>query len=104
AIVAILEDGSEEQMIGVGRYAKDKDSDMAELALLVHDDWQGKGLGTLLHEYLAQIAQSRNIGGFRGEILDQNKKALHVFTKLGGKAKTSFDQGVYTVTYRFENS
>ncbi len=103
AIVAILEEGREEKMIGVGRYIRDKDSDMAELALLVHDEWQGKGLGTLLHEYLAQIAQSRNIGGFRGEILEQNKRAVHVFTKLGGQAKTTFDHGVYTVTYRFED-
>jgi acyl-CoA hydrolase/GNAT superfamily N-acetyltransferase len=103
AIVAILEDDREEQMIGVGRYVRDKDSDMAELALLVHDDWQGKGLGTLLHEYLEQIAQSRNIGGFRAEILDQNKRALHVFTKLGRKARTTFDRGVYTATYRFKN-
>lgn len=104
AIVAILDGDGEEQIIGVGRYIREKDSDLAELAVLVRDDWQGMGLGTLLHEYLAQIAQSRKIAGFRAEILEQNTRALHVFTRLGGKVETGFQQGVYTVTYRFENS
>jgi acyl-CoA hydrolase/GNAT superfamily N-acetyltransferase len=103
AIVAILDRDGEEQMIGVGRYVKQKDSDMAELALLVRDDWQGKGIGALLHDYLGQIARSHKIGGFKGEVLEQNKRALHVFTKLGRKAKTEYDQGVYTVSYRFED-
>ncbi|MGB9299094.1 MAG: GNAT family N-acetyltransferase [Anaerolineae bacterium] len=102
AIVAIQEVDGEERMVGVGRYIKEKDSDMAELALLVKDDWQGKGLGSLMHEYLDSIARAHNIGGFKAEVLDQNKRALHVFTRLGRKAKTEYDQGVYTVSYRFD--
>jgi acyl-CoA hydrolase/GNAT superfamily N-acetyltransferase len=102
AIVVIVESNGEEQMIGVGRYIKEKDSDLAELALLVHDDWQGKGVGTMMHDYLEQIARSHNIGGFKGEVLEQNKRALHLFTRLGRKAKTEYDQGVYTVSYRFD--
>jgi len=103
AIVAIQEVDGEERMVGVGRYIKGKDSDMAELALLVKDDWQGKGLGLLMHEYLDNIARAHNIGGFKAEVLDQNKRALHVFTRLGRKAKTEYDQGVYTVSYRFDD-
>jgi GNAT superfamily N-acetyltransferase len=103
AIVAIQEVDGEERMVGVGRYIKGKDSDMAELALLVKDDWQGKGLGLLMHEYLDNIARAHNIGGFKVEVLDQNKRALHVFTRLGRKAKTEYDQGVYTVSYRFDD-
>lgn len=103
AIVAVLRTNGDEDIIGVGRYIREKDSDMAELALLVRDDWQGKGLGTILHTYLAQIAQSRKIGGFKAEILEQNKRALYVFTKLGGKVETSFEDGIYIVSYRFED-
>ncbi len=103
AIVAVLRTNGDEDIIGVGRYIREKDSDMAELALLVRDDWQGKGLGTILHTYLAQIAQSRKIGGFKAEILGQNKRALYVFTKLGGKVETSFEDGIYIVSYRFED-
>lgn len=104
AIVAILDNNSEEQMIGVGRYVREKNSDMAELALLVHDDWQGRGVGTLMHEYLEQIARSHNIGGFRAEVLEQNKRALHVFTRAAKKAKTEYDEGVYTSSYRFDDA
>jgi hypothetical protein len=52
---------------------------------------------------LQQIAHAHNIGGFKGEVLEQNKRALNVFTRLGGKAETEYDQGVYTVSYRFED-
>jgi len=103
AIVAIDMSNGEEQMIGVGRYVKEKNSDMAELALLVHDDWQGKGVGTLMHDYLEQIARAHKIGGFKGEVLEQNQAALHVFTRLGRNAKTQYDDGVYTVSYRFDD-
>jgi acyl-CoA hydrolase/RimJ/RimL family protein N-acetyltransferase len=102
AIVAVVERNSDQDIIGVGRYIRDKDSDLAELALLVRDDWHGKGLGTLIHHYLAQVAQTRNVGGFKAEILEQNKRALHVFTKIGGKVKADFEEGVCVVTYRFE--
>lgn len=102
AIVAVVERNSDQDIIGVGRYIRDKDSDLAELALLVRDDWHGRGLGSLLHHYLAQVAQTRNVGGFKAEILEQNKRALHVFTKIGGKVKADFEEGVCVVTYRFE--
>ena len=104
AIVAILDNNSEEQMIGVGRYVREKNSDLAELALLVHDDWQGRGVGTLMHEYLEQIARSHNIGGFKAEVLEQNKRALHVFTRAAKKAKTEYDEGVYAASYRFDDA
>jgi acyl-CoA hydrolase/RimJ/RimL family protein N-acetyltransferase len=104
AVIAVVQANGEEQMIGVGRYVRDKDSDMAELALLVGDDWQGKGLGTILHNYLAQIAKGGNVGGFRAEILEHNKRALRVFTKIAGKVETKFENGVYTASYRFEDS
>jgi acyl-CoA hydrolase/GNAT superfamily N-acetyltransferase len=103
AIVAIDMSNGEEQMIGVGRYVKEKNSDMAELALLVRDDWQGKGVGTLMHDYLEQIARAHKIGGFKGEVLEQNQGALHVFTRLGRNAKTQYDDGIYTVSYRFDD-
>lgn len=103
AIVAIQEVDGQERMVGVGRYVREKNSDMAELALLVKDDWQGKGLGSLMHDYLENIARAHNIGGFKGEVLEQNKRALHLFTRLGRNAKTEYEQGVYTVSYRFED-
>jgi acyl-CoA hydrolase/RimJ/RimL family protein N-acetyltransferase len=103
AIIAVVQENGEERMIGVGRYIRERNSDMAELALVVGDDWQGKGVGTLLHSYLTQIARSRNVGGFKAEILQDNKRALHVFSKMGQKVETKFEDGVYKASYRFED-
>ncbi len=98
SIVAIWDNSSEEQIIGVDRHLEEKNSDKAALAVLVHGDWQGQGIGTLMDEYLEQMARSDNIHGFKGEVLEQNTRALHVFTRLGRKAKTEYDEGVYTVS------
>ena len=51
-----------------------------------------------------QIARSHNFGGFKAEVLEQNKRALHVFTRAAKKAKTEYDEGVYTASYRFDDT
>jgi len=56
-----------------------------------------------MHQYLEDIARDHNIGGFKAEVLDQNKRALQLFTKLGRDARTEYDQGVYTASYRFDH-
>ena len=48
-----------------------------------------------------QIARSHNFGGFKAEVLEQNKRVLHVFTRAAKRAKTEYDEGVYTASYRF---
>ena len=86
------------------RHLEEKISDKAELAVLVHDDWQGQGIGTAMHEYLEQMARSHVVGGFKSEVLQQNKRALHVFTGVAKKAKTEYDEGAYTASYRFDDA
>jgi hypothetical protein len=48
AIVAVLEKNGRQEMLDVGKYIEDKNSAMSELALVVGDDWRGKGLGAIL--------------------------------------------------------
>ena len=48
AAIAVLEKNGQREMPDVGRYVEDKDSDMAELALVLGDDWRIRGLGTIL--------------------------------------------------------
>ena len=47
SIIAVLEKNGQREMVDVGRYVEHKDSDMAELALVVGDDWRVRGLGTI---------------------------------------------------------
>ena len=80
-LVAVL--GGE--IIAAGTYHRDPvgDTDAAEVAFLVEDSQQGRGLGSILLEHLAAAAQERGIRRFTAEVLSQNTKMLRVFMDAG---------------------
>ena len=59
-----------------------KDSD-AEFAVVVRDDWQGKGLGRALLEYLILIARNKEIESMSGFVLAENTHMLSLGRKMG---------------------
>jgi acetyltransferase len=74
AIVAEVDDGSQRQLVGVGRLAADADHREAEYAVLVSDDWQGRGLGGLLTDYCLEICQSWGINRVVAETTSDNDR------------------------------
>ena len=75
---------------------------MAEVAFLVRDDWQGKGIGTWLQKYQIEIAKSRGIVGFTGRVLQENARALRMAHKSGLTVESTLEEGgVYVVSYKF---
>ena len=59
AFVALVADGAHKREIGVARFSADKDDRSCECAVAVADEWQGKGLATLLMRHLIEIARQR---------------------------------------------
>jgi acyl-CoA hydrolase/GNAT superfamily N-acetyltransferase len=102
AIVGLVEEDGREKIIAVGRYALEPESNIAEAALLVQDDWQGKGIGTWLLKYLIQIAKSRKITGFKAQIMADNKAPLHMAHKTGYTVETTLEDGVFLVSFKFQ--
>ena len=61
AYVATATEGGREQIVAAARIASDRQRHEAECALVVRDDWQGKGLGELLLRHLVQAAAERGL-------------------------------------------
>lgn len=61
AFAAILPDQAEDSFIGVCRYSTSNDGTACECAVTVLDEWQNKGLGTILMRHLIDVAKSRGI-------------------------------------------
>jgi acyl-CoA hydrolase/GNAT superfamily N-acetyltransferase len=102
AIVGVVEEEEREKIIAVGRYAVEPGTNMAEVAFLVHDDWQRKGIGTWLQTYLVEIAKSRGVAGFTGRVLRDNARALSLVHKSGLTIESTMeDGGVYVMSYKF---
>lgn len=87
-----------DQMIAVGRYERLAD-DQAEVAFLVEDAHQGRGIGQLLLEHLAEAARERGITKFVAEVLPENVRMAQVFADAGYKVSRQFEDGLLLVEF-----
>ncbi|KUF13108.1 bifunctional GNAT family N-acetyltransferase/acetate--CoA ligase family protein [Streptomyces silvensis] len=69
-------------------------ADEAEVAFLVQDAHQGRGVASALLEHIAAVARERGIRRFAAEVLPANTKMVKVFTDAGYQQKRSFEDGV----------
>ncbi len=102
ALVATLLQDGEERLIGVGRYIARTDEgapQRAEVAFAVADEYQGRGIGTLLLSHLAAIARGNGITEFEAEVLGDNNQMLDVFAASGFTVQRSIDGGVVHVSF-----
>ncbi len=90
-----------EQIVGVARYER-LDPERAEVAFVISDAHQGRGLGTLLLEHLAVIARSNGFVRFEAQTLADNVAMLRVFRNAGYEVARRFDGGVVEVAFAIE--
>jgi GNAT superfamily N-acetyltransferase len=102
ALVATLEGTESRELIAMGRYDVDPATRYGDVALVVLDAWQGKGVGTGLFHRLAELGRSRGLLGFTADVLAGNGRMLAIFAKSGLRVETKLDAGVYRVIMRFE--
>jgi acyl-CoA hydrolase len=99
AIVAVVPSPSGQDIVAIGQYFLDPKTQAAEVAFLVQDEWQQRGMGTFLLEYLAQIARKRGVKRFYAKVLPVNKPMLAIFHNSGYKVNTEFDGEAYSVEF-----
>ncbi|MEU9331873.1 GNAT family N-acetyltransferase [Streptomyces sp. NPDC048290] len=77
-------------------------ADEAEVAFLVQDAHQGRGVASALLEHIAAVARERGIRRFAAEVLPANTKMIKVFTDAGYTQKRSFEDGVVRLGFDLE--
>lgn len=100
AIVGLVPRDGQNRLICVARYSRD-DEGYAEAAFTVHDDFQGKGIGTFLVRYLAEVARQHGILGFKATVLSTNSAMIHAFRKIAPTASCEAKAGVCNVKFDF---
>ncbi len=98
ALVVVVGD----EIIGIGRYDTLDDPKAAEVAFNISDHYHGKGVGSVLLEHLAAIAQESGITRFVADVLPQNRKMMKVFTDAGYEVRHHYDDGVISVEFTIE--
>jgi GNAT superfamily N-acetyltransferase len=100
-LVACLGESSE--VIAMARYDVDPATRLADIAFAVRDDWQNRGVGTLLMQRMAEIGRARGLAGFSADVLERNKPMLMVFHRSGLRFRGSLDGGVYHLEARYDD-
>ena len=100
-ILAVLEQETKEQVVGVGQYGINTNTHTAEVALVVRDDFQGQGIGWELLSYLTYLAKRQGLHGFSAEVLIENVPMLHLFEKMGFDIDRRSDGSVYELRMGF---
>lgn len=90
-LVAVRPDGG---IAAVGSLLHTQEPGSGELALLVEDAWQGRGLGTAMLRRLGSLAQARGMAELRAHVLPGNRRMLGVFDRAGLTGQRTFEEGV----------
>ena len=90
-----------DEIIAVGRYDKLEDAE-AEVAFLVEDRHQGRGLAQLLLEHLAQAGRERGFTKFIAEVLPDNARMIQTFRDFGYHVEGGYQDGVLRLVFPIE--
>ena len=99
ALVIERQEAEAIELIAVGRYEATADAGIAEVAFVVQDGWQGKGLGRLLLQELLATAETRGIRRFRAYVLADNRRMLHLLSRYTKVVERRLDAGVVDLVF-----
>jgi len=97
-VAEVLRDRRRE-IIAIGRYHRIPNKPSAEVAFAIEDAYQGKGIGTKLVEWLANVARDNGITTFEALVLAENKGMMTVFKDYGFHVTSEYEEHVYRVTF-----
>lgn len=106
ALVVTTGSGSDETMIGGGRYiasGSGQGERTAEVAFMVGEDYHGLGIAGRVLKHLAAIGRDRGIATFEADVLAGNKAMLAVFARSGLAMEKRHEGGTIHVTLSLRN-
>ena len=101
SILAVIQEGEKEVAVGLGQYVINADSHTADIAFVVRDDYQEKGIGTELLSYLTYLGKRSGLLGFTADVLEENQRMLNLFNKMGFRMERTRAEGVYELKMGF---
>jgi RimJ/RimL family protein N-acetyltransferase len=100
-LVAVIGDFGFGRVVGVAECMRLEQSNLAEVAFSVSEDFQGRGLGTIFLKKLAAVARESGIAGLLAYTFPSNKAMIQLFKTLPYKVKTVYEDGDLVLSCRF---
>lgn len=90
---------AEPELIAVGRYDATDEPDTVEVAFVVQDNWQNRGLGTNLFDAILRAAAARSYRRFRAYVLADNRRMLDLITRFTRVESRKTEQSVTELVF-----
>lgn len=90
------------QIIAEARYVFEPHSECPDIAFMVDENYQGKGIASFLLNYMIEIAKERGVKGFGADVLFSNRPMLKVFEKLPYVLHKTVSEGIVNIKFRFD--
>ncbi|MBI4962886.1 MAG: GNAT family N-acetyltransferase [Desulfomonile tiedjei] len=90
------------RIIAEARYMIDPKGGFPDVAFMVDENYQRRGIGSALVHYLIEIAKERGIKGFRADVLVSNKPMLRTFDRLPYVVHKTLEDGVVSLYFQFD--
>jgi GNAT superfamily N-acetyltransferase len=103
AILAMLETNGTEKVIGLSQYWIDEATHTADVAFAVRDDYQDKGIGGVLLNYVTYLAKRQGLLGFTADVLAENRSMLDLFKRQGFEMESHPEVGSYQLKMIFRD-
>ena len=94
---------SEREILAVGRLTKARQTNEAEFAVLIGDEFQGHGLGTELVRHLLEIARAEKLNRVTADILPENDPMMRICRQLGFRLQYSIEEHVVKADLALES-
>jgi acyl-CoA hydrolase/RimJ/RimL family protein N-acetyltransferase len=101
AFAAVVGPSEHERIVAASSYYLSPATGLAEVAYMVDPEWQGTGLGGLLHARMFEYARVRGVRGFRADVLMDNTRMMRVFKRAGHQLSVKTSAGISEVTMLF---
>ena len=98
-LALVAADPETADLVAVARYETMSDPRSAEVAFVVQDSWQNRGLGTRLFGELLHAASLNGIERFRAWVLADNRRMLDLIARFGAIAERNVAQGVVELVF-----
>lgn len=93
----LVAEGPDGSLLALAHLIHVVDPGVAEIAFLVEDAWQGRGLGRVLATLLLDLARERGLAELRAAVLSENIRTRRLLTSLGGRTRRTGDPAVLEI-------
>jgi acyl-CoA hydrolase/ribosomal protein S18 acetylase RimI-like enzyme len=104
SIIALLKEEDKDTIVGLGQYNIDTLTHTAEVSFVVNEEYQNRGIGSELLNYLTLLAKKQGLLGFSAEVLVENRPMLHLFEKMGFGMEKRVEEQTYELKMSFSEA